>query len=98
MRKLMFTALVSAVMAVPTATFAAGFTTYGKIGSLNAKANTVRLVNGDSFRLPSGVDLAGFSVGQTVKITWNTQSPSSIEVGRNMTIFELKATGISAVD
>jgi hypothetical protein len=98
MRRLIFTALISAAMAMPAATFAAGFTTYGKIGNLNAKANTVRLVNGDSFRLPAGVDLSGFSVGQSVRITWDTQNPSSIGIGRDRTIFELKATGISAVD
>jgi hypothetical protein len=85
-------------MAIPTAAFAAGFTTYGKIESLNAKANTVRLVNGDSYRLPAGIDLSGFSAGQSVKITWNTQNPGSISIGRDKTIFELKATDISAVD
>ena len=97
MRKLMFSALISAAMAVPTATFAAGFTTSGKIESLNVKANTVYLANSNSFRLPAGVDLSRFSVGQTVKITWETQNPNSISLGGDRTIFELKATGISAV-
>jgi len=93
----MFSALISAATAVPTATFAAGFTTYGKIESLNAKANTVYLANSISCRLPAGVDLSSFSVGQTVKITWETQNPNSISLGGDRTIFELKATGISAV-
>jgi hypothetical protein len=98
MRRLIFSALISAAMAVPTATFAAGFTTYGKIESLNAKAKTVYLANSNSFRLPAGVDLSSFSAGQTVKITWETQNPSSISLGGDRTIFELKATGISAVN
>ena len=98
MRKLMLTALVSAVMVVPAATFAAGLTTYGNIDNLNSKANTVRLVNGDSFRLPSNVDLSSFSAGQVVKITWDTQNPGSVRVGPRKTIFELKATSISGVN
>lgn len=98
MRKLIISTLVSAALALPTATFAASFTTNGKIQSLNPKANTVRLVNGDSYRLPTGVDLSSFSAGQSVEITWDTQNPSSVGIGRDKTIFELKATGISAID
>jgi len=98
MRNLFLATIVSSIMATPVATFAADFTTYGKIENLNSKANTVRLVNGDSFRLPTNVDLSSFSVGQVVKITWDTQNPGSVRIGPRKTIFELKATGISGVN
>lgn len=98
MRKLPLMALVFAAMAISSTGFAASFTTYGKIETLNAKANTVRLVNGDSYKLPADIDLSSFNIRQSVKVTWDTQNPNSIDIGGDNFIFELKAKAISAVD
>ncbi|MGH6763456.1 MAG: DUF1344 domain-containing protein [Phyllobacterium sp.] len=96
MRKFIFSAVAASVMAVSSVASAGAFTATGVIESLNAKANTIRLVDGNSYQLPADVNLSGLTAGQRVNVTWDSQNPSSID-GRSsdIKIAQFKADSIT---
>lgn len=96
MRILLAAAIAASAMTATSVASADTFTATGVIESLNAKANTVRIRNGDVYRLPAHVDLSGLTPGQRVHVSWNPQDPSSIDDPRNSDewIWVFDATGI----
>lgn len=98
MKTIAFYAALSCIVASSPIAVAGSFTATGTIANLNTMARTVRLADGDSYRLPADVDLSGLSVGQKVSVTWASQQPNSLDLRRDVTIFELEATDIKTVN
>lgn len=96
MRTILAAAVAASVVTVASIASAGTFTSTGVIESLSSKANTVHLRNGDAYQLPAHVDLSGLTAGQRVHVSWDRQTPSSIDDPRNSdeTIRLLDATGI----
>ena len=67
---LMGAVLVTAVLAMGSASFAAGTAASGVIKSLDAKAMTVTLEDGSVYTLPAGFKIDGFKAGEKVALTW----------------------------
>ena len=62
--------LVASVLAMGSASFAAGTAASGVIKALDAKAMTVTLEDGSVYSLPAGFKLDGFKAGEKVSLTW----------------------------
>lgn len=96
MRTILAAAVAASVMIAAPIASAGTFTSTGVVESINSKANTLRLRNGDAYRLPANADLSGLTRGQRVHVSWNAQNPSSIDDDRHNgeQIWQLDATGI----
>ena len=70
------------------------FTSTGTLESVTPSRNEVRIRNGDAYRLPAHVDLTGYRAGQRVHVSWDSQNPSRLSVGKDKFIHLLNATGI----
>lgn len=70
------------------------FTSTGTLERVTPTQNEVRLRNGDAYRLPSQVDLSGYTAGQRVHVSWDSQNPSVLSIGGNRYIRLLDATSI----
>ena len=68
--KIVAAVLVTAVMGVGSASFAAGTAGTGTIKALDAKALTVTMVAGTVYTLPKGFKTDGFKAGEKVSLTW----------------------------
>lgn len=67
---------IAALLAATSASAgAAQFTSTGYIESVNSRANTVRVRDGDEYRFSPSTDLTGFTAGDRVHVGWNSQSP-----------------------
>lgn len=73
------------------------FTSTGTVESINPIRNELRLSNGDTYRLPTHVDLSSFKVGQRVHLSWGAQNPSVINIGKDQQGWHLDAMGIRPV-
>jgi len=77
MQKLILPALTAALVTVATVASAADMT--GTIKSLDPGKDTMTLDNGKVLSLPSTVKIAGFKVGEKVKVTYS-QSHNKMDV------------------
>lgn len=73
-------------------------TSSGTLESVDVARQEVRIRNGDAYRLPNDFDLSEFKVGQKVQVSWDSQNPSVVRVGRDQFIGLLYATSIRAAD
>ncbi|MFC6487072.1 DUF1344 domain-containing protein [Nitratireductor sp. GCM10026969] len=96
MRKFLAAAVAASVMGAASIASAGTFTSTGVIESVNTKTNTVRIRDGDAYRLPTHVDLSGLTAGQRVHVSWDSQNPSSTDDRHNSDewIWVFDATGI----
>jgi hypothetical protein len=77
MRKLMIAAGAAALLAASSLSGLAAEAT-GKIASIDAAAGTVTLDSGQTFVLPSGLDMASLQAGQDVTITYEQASDGTL--------------------
>lgn len=68
--KILAAVLVTAVMGVASASFAAATAGTGTIKSMDAKAMTVTMQDGTVYKLPADFKIAAFKVGEKVTLTW----------------------------
>lgn len=96
----MRTFLSAAIAAVTllSASSAFAFTSTGTIGTVTPSRHQIRLVNGDVYRLPAHIDLSRFAPGQRVHVTWQTQNPSTNDLGGDRYIKLLDATDVRHAD
>ena len=62
--------VVTAVMGMGSAVFAAGMEATGTIKAVDAKAMTVTMEDGTLYSLPAGFKIDAFKAGQKVTLTW----------------------------
>lgn len=96
-----FASLVAAsLMAVVPHAAAETFTSVGVIEAMNSKAKTIRLRNGDAYRLPEHIDVSGLKPGQQVHVSWEAQNPSNIGDGKggDETVWLFDASEISHIN
>jgi len=100
MRILLAAAVAASVLANASIASADTFTSTGVIESVSTKTNTIRLRNGDAYRLPADVDLSGLAAGQRVQVSWDSQNPSSVDKSgsNDEWVWMLDATGIARVN
>ena len=79
MRRLLFSAMAASAVVLSFTSSAGAYEATGVVYKVNARANTVQLVNGDSYTLPADTNLSDLTPGQTVQISWDLQNP--IEIG-----------------
>lgn len=96
MRTILAAAVAASVMTAASIASAGTFTSTGVIESLNTKTKTVRIQDGDAYRLPAHVDISGLTPGQRVHVSWNAQNPSSTDhrSGSDEWVWVFEATGI----
>lgn len=70
MRKILFPAVATVLLATSIGAFAAGSPSTGAIKAIDSKAMTITLDNGIAYKLPAGFKLAGLKVGEKVAVTW----------------------------
>lgn len=68
--KIVAAVLMTAVMGVGAAAFAAGTAASGTIKAIDAKAMTVTLEDGSVYALPAGFKIDTFKAGEKVSLTW----------------------------
>jgi Cu/Ag efflux protein CusF len=68
MKKLILAAAAAGLITAATAASAADMT--GTIKSLDSAKDTITLDNGQVFSLPASIKVAGFKVGEKVKVTY----------------------------
>jgi len=100
MRVLLAAAVAVSVLTAASVASADTFTSTGVIESISTKTNTVRIRNGDAYRLPADVDLSGLTAGQRVQVSWDSQDPSSVDESGSSDewLWVLDATGIARVN
>lgn len=86
MRKVFIPLVLVAALSAPAMALAATQSVDGTIKSIDAKAMTVTLNNGVTYKTPATLKLASFKVGEKVKVQWN-------QVGKTF-----EATAITAVN
>lgn len=68
--KLASAVLLTALLGLASASFAATMTTSGTIKLIDAKAMTVTMLDGSVYTLPQGFKVADFKTGEKVTLGW----------------------------
>src|SRR5690606_5900963 len=66
MRTFITTALAATLVSVASIGTASAFTSTGVLESVDTVSNTVKIRNGDAYKLPASADLSGFQAGERV--------------------------------